>query len=68
MQMTLHALFGSLELMNGYTAGVVVTVLFLRLAIMASLAIFAWMTFDKRFRSIMDPLVLGNYMVREHYL
>ncbi|CAB1117779.1 unnamed protein product [Ectocarpus sp. CCAP 1310/34] len=49
IQMALHLLFGSLELTCGYTAGAVMGVLCLRLAIMVSLTGFSWMTLDKKF-------------------
>lgn len=61
--MALHLLFGSLELVCGYTAGAVMWVLALRLAIMVSLTAFSWMTLDKKFHRVMDALALGFYMV-----
>lgn len=66
IQMALHLLFGSLELVCGYTAGVVMWVLALRLAIMVSLTAFSWMTLDKKFHRVMDALALGFYTVRRH--
>ncbi|CAN0073866.1 unnamed protein product [Ectocarpus sp. 6 AP-2014] len=63
IQMALHLLFGSLELTCGYTAGAVMGVLCLRLAIMVSLTGFSWMTLDKKFHRVMDPLTLGFYML-----
>lgn len=63
--MALHLLFGSLELMCGYTEGAVMAVLYLRLAVMISLTAFSWMTLDKKFHRIMDPLALGFYTVRD---
>lgn len=61
--MALHLLFGSLELVCGYTAGAVMGVLCLRLAIMVSLTAFSWMTLDKKFHRVMDALTLGFYSV-----
>lgn len=63
IQMALHLLFGSLELICGYTAGAVMGVLCLRLAIMVSLTAFSWMTLDKKFHRVMDALTLGFYTV-----
>ncbi|CAM9853382.1 unnamed protein product, partial [Scytosiphon promiscuus] len=63
IQMALHLLFGSLELVCGYTAGAVMWVLALRLAIMVSLTAFSWMTLDKKFHRVMDALALGFYML-----
>ena len=63
IQMALHLLFGSLELICGYTAGAVMGVLCLRLAIMVSLTTFSWITLDKKFHKIMDALTLGFYTV-----
>ena len=65
IQMALHLLFGSLELLCGYTAGAVMGVLGLRLAIMVSLTAFSWMTLDKKFHKIMDALTLGFYTVSQ---
>lgn len=56
-------LFGTLELLLGYSAGVVMAVLCLRLAIIVSLTVFSWMTLDKKFHKVMDPLTLGVYTV-----
>ena len=64
IQMALILLFGSLELIFGYTAGAVMPILFLRLAIMLSLTTFSWMTLGKKFHKIMDPVALAFYTVR----
>ena len=61
--MALHLFFGFLELTCGYTAGAVMGVLCLRLAIMISLTAFSWMTLDKKFHRVMDALTLGFYTV-----
>ncbi len=61
--MALHLFFGFLELTCGYTAGAVMGVLCLRLAIMISLTTFSWMTLDKKFHRVMDALTLGFYTV-----
>lgn len=69
IQMALHLLFGSLELICGYTEGAVMGVLCLRLAIMVSLTVFSLMTLDANFHKIMDALTLGVYTASKvHFL
>lgn len=61
--MALNFLFGLLELGCGYSAGGVVAVLCLRLAIIVSLTAFLFISLDDRIHRIMDPLALGLYTV-----
>ncbi|CAN0209713.1 unnamed protein product, partial [Laminaria digitata] len=63
IQMVLNLVFGFMEILCGYTAGAVMAVLFLRLAITLSLTIFSWLTLDRKFHRVMDPLALGFYTV-----
>lgn len=63
IQMVLNLFFGIIELGFRYSAGAVVAVLCLRLAIMMTLSTFFWGTFDKKFHKVMDPVTLALYMV-----
>lgn len=63
IQLALNFLFGLLELGCGYSAGGVVAVLCLRLAIIVSLTAFLFISLDDRIHKIMDPLALGLYTV-----
>lgn len=64
IQLALNVVFGTLELAFDFSAGAVAALLCLRLAIVASLAVFYWVTVDTRFHQVMDELALGIYTVR----
>lgn len=66
--MALNLGFGLIEVLFGYTAGAVMAILCLRLAITLSLTMFSWLTLDKKFHRNMDPLALGFYTVRNLFL